>query len=37
MTHAGCAWAIPLLEEAMHRDDAQAAIDAILARVNAPS
>ncbi|WP_115554186.1 hypothetical protein [Xanthomonas arboricola] len=33
LTHAGCAWTIPLLEEAMRSGDTQAAIDAIVARV----
>ncbi|MCL1530255.1 hypothetical protein M3O57_05485 [Xanthomonas nasturtii] len=36
VTKAGCAWVIPILEQAMRSDDAQAAIDAILARVQAP-
>ncbi|MFW3174136.1 hypothetical protein EX530_05480 [Xanthomonas phaseoli] len=36
VTGAGCAWVIPLLEHALRTDDAQAAIDAILARVQAP-
>ncbi|KQQ74603.1 hypothetical protein ASF73_09410 [Xanthomonas sp. Leaf131] len=34
---AGCAWVIPLLEEALRSGDARTAIDAILARVNAPA
>ncbi|CAD0340632.1 hypothetical protein [Xanthomonas hortorum] len=36
VTKAGCAWVIPLLEEALRSGDARTAIDAILARVNAP-
>ncbi|MBV6849135.1 hypothetical protein KWH43_07860 [Xanthomonas campestris pv. heliotropii] len=35
VTRAGCAWVIPLLEQALHTGDTQAAIDAILARVQA--
>ncbi|MEG8125196.1 hypothetical protein G3N70_03160 [Xanthomonas hortorum pv. gardneri] len=37
VTKAGGAWVIPLLEEALRSGDAQTAIDAILARVNAPA
>ncbi|MFC7521572.1 hypothetical protein ACFQS6_18865 [Xanthomonas populi] len=37
VTNAGCAWVIPLLEEALRSGDARTAIDAILARVNAPA
>ncbi|QEX79783.1 hypothetical protein F6Y24_20355 [Xanthomonas arboricola pv. pruni] len=37
MTKAGCAWVIPLLEDALRNGDARTAIDAILARVNAPA
>ncbi|WIX07913.1 hypothetical protein [Xanthomonas oryzae] len=36
VTKAGCAWVIPILEEGLRTDDTQAAIDAILARVQAP-
>lgn len=36
VTKAGCAWVIPILEKALRTNDAQAAIDAILAQVQAP-
>ncbi|PPV07171.1 hypothetical protein XBLMG947_1890 [Xanthomonas bromi] len=36
VTKAGCAWVIPILEQALRSNDAQAAIDAILAQVRAP-
>ncbi|MGV7164656.1 hypothetical protein ACDI35_08210 [Xanthomonas axonopodis pv. cajani] len=35
VTRAGCAWVIPLLEQALRTGNTQAAIDAILARVQA--
>ncbi|MGW8275258.1 hypothetical protein Xclt_09665 [Xanthomonas axonopodis pv. clitoriae] len=35
VTRAGCAWVIPILEQALRTGDAQAAIAAILARVQA--
>ncbi|MFO3703744.1 hypothetical protein ACI6Q5_01875 [Xanthomonas codiaei] len=35
MTRAGCAWAIALLEQALRSGDAQAAIEAIVAQVDA--
>lgn len=37
VTKAGCAWVIPLLEAALRSGDAPTAINAILARVNAPA
>ncbi|PKV13732.1 hypothetical protein [Xanthomonas prunicola] len=36
VTKAGCAWVIPLLEEALRTNDTQAAIDTILARAQGP-
>ncbi|AVQ09133.1 TPA: hypothetical protein HH295_00930 [Xanthomonas vasicola pv. zeae] len=36
VTKAGCAWVAPILEEGLRTDDTQAAIDAILARAQAP-
>ncbi|MGW8339734.1 hypothetical protein Xkhy_13020 [Xanthomonas axonopodis pv. khayae] len=35
VTRAGCAWVIPILEQALRTGNAQAAIAAILARVQA--
>ncbi|MBO9748574.1 MULTISPECIES: hypothetical protein [Xanthomonas] len=35
VTRAGCAWVIPMLEQALRTGNTQAAIDAILARVQA--